>query len=386
MIDTTNWVTDSTFWQQGTQAINSYVNNITNAYTMNETTNGSVSFANRVFTGGHRVVDHPNQTSGFGKSVRPPQRFSIALTGGGHAHIIPDLTQVIVYGNSVNEGGETSHVPTGVIGFGIETYRFAGTQQRDNTPTGNDAEMEIDVWIFDASNPTAYMKLENYPISTTGLGANYNPQYGTASVMWRGALGVSAWDRTYLTHNTQSNAWTYVGGWTLGHLFNETGRLVIAYRIHEVVAPYEITNNVVRQNSGTDVLSQQGIYAASTGMEHALEPRGSTIRLAGSPHLSFVDGSGTNHALVPHGSPIRLSEDNEPLFTTGTRHVVEPVGALGVGPSTSVQFSGTVQLSPVGAIGVGPGRGRLTVNETRVPIGGGESSGGGGFIPVVRLP
>lgn len=384
MIDTTNWMDNNALFAGSTQAINAYVNNVTNGYTLSESSAQQGVSSHQEWRCGIKTINHPGVTIGIGKSVRPQQGFIRQLSGGGHVHFRPNVESIRLYGNYVEEGGDVTTVPTGVIGIGIEMYRLSSVAATTNFENGNDAEVELDIFIFDASNPNNYAKLENYPISTTGLGTNWDP-HGISQILWRGALGNSRFDRTFLFHNTQSNAWSWANNWSVGNLFNDSGKIVVGYRIHDVVSPYVLSDSVVHQASGTDVLSQQGIYAASTGMEHALEPSGSTIRLAGSPHLSFVDGSGTNHALVPHGSPIRLSEDNEPLFTTGTRHDIEPVGALGIGPSSTVQFSGTVQLSPVGAIGIGPGRGSLTKNGRRVDIGTG-TSGGGGFIPVVVRP
>lgn len=384
MIDTSLWINQSGFWQQSTQVINAYATNVTNGYTMGETINGQQYGSNKLFSTGHSLINHPNQSIGYGKSVRPPQRFSIDLTGGGHAHFVPDISQISVYGNSVNEGGESSTVPTGVIGIGIETYRLAGTQQITDAPTGNDAEMEIDIWIFDASNPTAYMKLENYPISTTGLGSNYNPQYGTASIVWRGALGVTAWDRAYLTHNTQSNAWTYVGGWTLGHLFNETGKIVVAYRIHDVVAPYSITNNVPRAGNGADVLAQQGIYDNTPqGTDHRVDISGS-VRVGGSTAVSH--GQDVDNYAIGISGRVRT----QGTIVTNVSHAHEVEGIRGrINPTgTFILEHTSPRLTIFGQLTFEASRldTTLTRNGTAVSLDkDGEAVGGGGFIPVIMM-
>ena len=272
-IDTTTWVNNSNIHQNTTSALNAYVNNGTNQYTLNETTIRSFAGNHRERTCGIKVINHGNTSLGTGKSVRPPQRFTRALTGGGHVHFIPNVELVRMYG-AIQEGGSGIATPTGVIGVGIETLRLSSVADTTGFPNANDAEIEIDIAIFDKEDSTKYAVLTNYPISTTGLGTNWDP-FSTSSVLWRGALGTSKFDRSYVVHNTQSGAW-FFHDWTLQEMWNDTGRWVVAYRLHDVVSPYSIANEV-----NTGVAINPGIYASVPDI---------TLTVGGSNTLTFSGG------------------------------------------------------------------------------------------------
>lgn len=334
MIDTTNWLNNKTLFTNSTQGLNNYVNNITNGYTLSESNQQQAAGSHHEWNMGIKTINHSGVTSGNGRNVRPQQRFTRGLTGGGHVHFIPNVESIRLYGNSVYEGGEFTDVPTGVIGIGIETYRLSSANDTTNFPNGNDAEMEIDVWIFDKSNPTAYAKLENYPVNTTGLGTNWSP-HNISQVLWRGALGNSKFDRTFLFHNTQSNAWSWFGGLTLGNLFNDSGRIVVAYRIHDVVSPYSITNEVPHINSGEDVLAQQGIYnAVEPGVNHVITINGSLRASGGAVNVDVVDTDQTNHIRSIAGR----------IRTTG-HLVISRLRNWRLNPRGSVNVSGAIELS-----------------------------------------
>ena len=272
-IDTTTWVNNSNIHQNTTSALNAYVNNGTDQYTLNET-------APRTFSGNHRergmgieVINHPNTSSGGGKSVRPPQRFTRQLTGGGHVHFIPNVVRLRMYG-AIQEGSSGIATPTGVIGIGIETLRLSSVAPENSFPTANDAEIEIDIAIFDKEDSNKYAILLNYPISTTGLGAVWDSNQ-SGSVLWRGALGVSLFDRSYIFHNTQSGAWLF-NDWSLQEMWNDTGRWIVSYRLHDVVSPYSIANEV-----NTGVAINPGIYASVPDIN---------LTVGGSNTLTFSGG------------------------------------------------------------------------------------------------
>ena len=270
-INTSLWQNNATLHNLNTSALNAYVNNGTNLKTINETTTRANVGNHRERSCGIKVINSPNTSGGFGKSVRPPQRFTRGLTGGGHVHFIPNVETIRLYG-AVQEGSSGIPSPTGVIGIGIETLRLSSVADTTNFPTGNDAEAELDIWIYDKDDTTKVARLSNYPITNTGLGTNWDP-FSAQSVLWRGALGVSKFDRTYLFHNTQSNAWVF-DNWSLTEMWNDSGNWIVAYRIHDVVAPYELGN------SGGGSNFNAGIYTYV-----APEPFNETI----SSNLMFND-------------------------------------------------------------------------------------------------
>ena len=291
-IDTTTWLSNSNIHQNTTSALNQYVNNGTNQYTLNETTARQFVGNHRERSCGIRVINHPNTTAGTGKSVRPPQRFTRALTGGGHVHFVPNVELIRLYG-SINEGGSGIATPTGVIGVGIETLRLSSVAPENDFPTANDAEIEIDIAIFDKEDSSKYAVLTNYPISTTGLGTSWTTS-NSGSVLWRGALGVSLFDRSYIVHNTQSGAWLF-HDWSLNEMWNDTGRWIVSYRLHDVVAPYSIANEV-----NTGVAINPGVYASvpdidlSVGGSNTLTlSGGGEIEASGATQTASVVGGGT---------------------------------------------------------------------------------------------
>ena len=352
-IDTSMWPSSGSLHQQTTSYLNTYVNNGTNQFTTNETTSRAIVGNNHERSLGIRVINSPNTTSGTGKSVRPPQRFTRQLTGGGHVHFIPNLELIRLYGNSVNEGGETSVVPTGVIGLGIETLRLSSVADTTNFPTGNDAEMEIDICIFNAEDTEQRAYLVNYPIHNTGLGTTWDP-FSSSSVLWRGALGTSKFDRTYLFHNTQSNAWTFTGGMSLHSMWNMTGKWVVNYRIHDVVSPYYITNSVQQSallqiNPGVYVESEPPVYIADNDAR---------ITLAASASIEV--GNQVSPTLLTGGNRIdlvaqrMLLTQGRPLSGSNTLSLRES-GNVAVGTtSTALHGSNSITLHGSGALNDSP--------------------------------
>ena len=241
-VNTSLWQNNATLHNLNTQALNAYVNNGTSQWTTNETTALQTAGSHHERSCGIRVINSPNTTGGTGKSVRPPQRFTRSLTGGGHVHFIPNVELIRLYGASAPGGGDVDITPTGVIGIGIETLRLSSVADTTGFPNGNDAEIEIDIVIVDKNDTTKRAVLLNYPIHNTGLGTNWDP-FTAQSVLWRGALGVSKFDRTYLFHNTQSNAWHF-NNWSLTAMWNDVGNWIVEYRLHDPVSPYTLANSV----------------------------------------------------------------------------------------------------------------------------------------------
>ena len=383
MIDTTNWIENNQLFAGSTQAINAYVGNVTNGYTLSESNQQQAVNSHREWNTGIKTINSPNVSAGYGKSVRPQQNFTRQLTGGGHVHFRPNVEGIRLYGTTTYEGGDITDVPTGVIGIGIETYRLSSVADTTNFPTGNDAEMEIDVWIFDASNPDNYCKLENHPISTTGLGSNWSAN-NVSQTLWRGALGNSRFDRAFLFHNTQSNAWTWFNNWTLGNLWNDNGRIVVAYRIHDVVAPYSITNNVPRAGNGADVLAQQGIYDNTPqGTDHRVDISGS-VRVGGSTAVSH--GQDVDNYAIGISGRVRA----QGTIVTNVSHAHEVEGIRGrINPTgTFILEHTSPRLTIFGQLTFEASRldTTLTRNGTAVSLDkDGEAVGGGGFIPVIMM-
>ena len=389
-IDTTTWVDNATIHQNTTSALNVYVNNGTDQYTLNESTIRQFVGNSRERTCGIRVVNHPNTTAGSGKSVRPPQRFTRALTGGGHVHFVPNVESIRLYG-AIQEGGSGIATPTGVIGIGIETLRLSSVAPENSFPTANDAEIEIDIAIFDKEDSNKYAILLNYPISTTGLGAVWDSNQ-SGSVLWRGALGVSLFDRSYIFHNTQSGAWLF-NDWSLNEMWNDTGRWIVSYRLHDVVAPYSIANEV-----NTGVAINPGVYASVPGIELSVGGSntitfagGGEIEASGAPQSVSIVGGGT---VTFSESALAMLQQDPSLrgistlyfsgggeLTLGTERVL-----LEGGSTVSMVGTGNLDGSPVLVLIRGTGTSTFEGTGSLSLDGydpGYEDGDGSGFIPVI---
>lgn len=390
-IDTSMWPSSGSLHQQTTSYLNTYVNNGTNQFTLNETGARFNSGSHRERRLGIKVINSPNTTGGIGKSVRPPQRFTRQLTGGGHVHFILNLEAIRLYGNSVDEGGETSVVPTGVIGIGIETLRLSSVADTTNFPTGNDAEVEIDICIFDQDNDQNRAYLVNYPISNTGLGTTWDP-FSNSSVLWRGALGVSPFDRTYLFHNTQSNAWTFTGGWTLQNMWADSGRWVVNYRIHDAVAPYTTTNSVQQSgllniNPGVYTPSEPPVYVADNAARITLGGVGSVevgsqvspTNLTGGNRIELL----AQRMLLTQGRPV-AGANSLVLAAGGQIQAGSPVVSLSGGERLTLHGVGALGGEPrvVSLVGGNSAEG-FSLEVIRGVIGDIVGGGGSGFVPTV---
>ena len=340
-LDTSNWPDSGSLFTLTTSALNAYATNGSNQWTLTETINRNQVGNDRQWSGGLTIINHPFQTAGRGKSVRPPQRFTIPLTGGGHMHFIPDLQDIELYG-AVQEGSSGIPTPTGVIGLGFETYR-THTGDVNPAPTGNDAQVELDIVIYDASETNRYAALSNFTISTTGLGTNHDPTYSAASIIWRGALGTTQWERTYLVHNTQSNAWTFGGGWNLTGLWNAQ-KLGIAYRIHSPVAPYTLGNEVPHV-SPANAIAQQGIYAATPQVDHVVSID-APARAAASPVVQFTDDT-TQHSIQAHGEASTTASIATDIRTPITAAIEAPASTA---YELQVNHQAAVQPAPEGQV------------------------------------
>ena len=388
MIDTSTWLTNSDIHQNTTSALNTYVNNGINQYTLVESSSRYTSGGNRERSCGIKVINSPNTSSGFGKSVRPPQRMTRALTGGGHVHFIPNLENIRLYG-AVQEGSSGIPSPTGVIGLGIETLRLSSVDDTTNFPNGNDAEMEIDVWIYDPEDDTKFAYLLNYPISNTGLGTNWDP-FTAQSVLWRGALGVSKFDRTFLYHNTQSGAWHFEN-WSLNEMWHDTSSWVINYRIHDVVSPYTITNNVSLSAS----FNNPGVYEAISGVELAVSginalllAGGGQINAPDAPVGVFLAGGGAldfaNDRILLDYTPYVVGSGSLRFAGGGELHVGAPVVRLLGVDALRLDAGGSIS-EDTGAILLSGGNTLegLGFDDIGSLIVDGFGSSGKGFIPTV---
>ena len=363
-LDTSNWPDSGSLFALTTSALNAYATNGSNQWTLMETQNRASVGSHRQWHAGFSIINHGHQTAGHGKSVRPPQRITIPLTGGGHMHFIPDLDVVLLYG-AVQEEASGIPTPTGVIGLQFETYRTAASNEIQNAPTGNDAQVELDIVVYDASETNRYAALSNFTISTTGLGSTYAPQYGTESIVWRGALGTTKWDRAYLTHNTQSNAWTFGSGWNLTGLWNAQ-KLGIAYRIHSPVAPYYLGNEVPHV-SPANAIAQQGIYAATPQVDHVVNID-APARAAASPVVQFTDDT-TQHSIQAHGEASTTASIATDIRTPITAAIDAPASTA---YELQVNHQAAVQPAPEGQV-MPSYRLTLIHNSSVIDEGGGNA-------------
>lgn len=390
-IDTSTWLNNE-LWTHTTSALETYATNVPNGWTLLETSSRQNSGSDRVRNSGIRVVNDTNGTSnGVGKSVRPPQRFTYtfpANEGGGHIHYVPNLREFRIRGTSVNEGGETSTVPTGIISFAVELLRLSSLPAQTSFPSGNDAEIEVDIRIFNRDDSTKVAALNNYPLSTLGPGTNWSPTHNRSWIS-RTGLGVTNYDRHQITHNTQSNAWSFAN-WSLQQMWAETGKWVVAYRIESPVSPYYLTN--VASSAGG--ILNTGIYVPSAPPVYIAD-NSARIRLRASGGVSV--GSQVSPALLMGGNRISLTNQRA-LLNTGVTIAGRP-------NSVRLRVSGGIQVGGASVLLVGANRidlhgvGALNGLQPTVQLRGGNTDdgfrlvqrgidllrevGGSGFIPTV---
>ena len=284
-IDTTNWVHHDNLRGLNNADLNTFATNNTNFYCLFESEPASLtSFSDGGDTVYGRRFDFaqvpflisnvPTQGESFqhsyssishGKGVRPYQTMRWTNPQGQHVHCMPTVDSVQADYQNAN------------LKLHIRFY-YSSLTSNYAFPNFNDASPELDIWLFDKDDPANYIRLVDFPISTTGAGSNivFSTTAPSGSVLRRSGVGTGEMEVHGLTHIAPWQSLQYHGDfewdqntsqgeyqplYAFGqHSNTGSRRLVVAVRWHSQVAPFSFDYNVSRQTNPTTILSQVGPY------------------------------------------------------------------------------------------------------------------------------
>ena len=323
-INTTNWLRNNELFSQNNADLTSFATNITNGWTLARSASPIESPNFKYFRTGMPIANISSwHLYGNGESVRPPQHITWTGVQGQHIHMTPVINGIRVYRD---ESGES---PTGVLGINM-THWAQSTTSNYAFPNFNDAEYELDLYIYFPSNDANYIRILNYPINTLGFGSTIVLSGITYNVLRRNGIGNGRIQQQQITHNVAQNLQSYQGGTSEGNPFNvntlyeHNSDIVIAYRIHSAATPYQISHNVPFNQE----LVNSGIYTYNEPEAHSIDVSGQNIRL--------LDNLVFQH--VPHT----------------TAHTLQVLGNIYMRP-------GTINLSVQGAIELRTALERITL-------------------------
>ena len=333
-IDTSGWIINDNLQSMSNQALNAFVANTPNAYSLFETE--FRAFAGSGTTGRQTYVDarwdfHQvpflrgtvptfGETSfvtytslSHGKSVRPMQHLTWTGPQGQHMHMVPviDSVQGRWQGLSSNVGTSDDNRTLRSLRFNMRFY-YGSLSTNYSFPNFNDAAPEFDIWLFNAANNQQYLKVLNFPISTTGAGSAIvlSTTAPSGNFMRRDNYGVVDVEVHGTAHIPSSSQMEAVGGFGRWHF--STGfdglpqKLIVAVRMHSQTAPYVRYPNVPRITNPEMILSQAGIYAPAE--DHVVEEVEEDLRLGGNVVVRLVNYVPVNHS-VSVTDRVRLSGD-----------------------------------------------------------------------------
>ena len=322
-LDTSDFLNNAQLWTHTSSALEAYATNTVNAYTVKETDTRTYASNRPQWWCNTPHVNYIGD-QGHGKSQRPGQTFSFA-EGVQHTHFIIDVGRVQIYTNEVIEGNEASYVPTGVIGILLYNYKITGDINNpfDNP---NNAAPEIDLYIYDASDTSKWMSISNFPLPTLNIPTTdfgYSPQI--YSWISRGGLGTAHFYRGAITHNISTSQQTW-NNWTIQEMAADSGRLGLAYRIHDILQPFTLTHSVPALNAASAINEE----------EDEPEPVILSGSATGTIRLSGIAGGQLEE---PEGEMIAASaEDNLELRGHAVHNITQH--------HLSVTASGRIRLSP----------------------------------------
>lgn len=393
-IDTSTWLSNDHFWSdEYDQLFPTYSNNGTGDWTLSESRlRNSQGAGTSTYHGWRagipvgRLNDWFQYAEGF--SVRPPQHITWQGPQNQHIHLNPVIRGLRVY--TTTSGG--NRVPTGVVGLEMNHYAMSSTTNYA-FPNFNSAQYEIDLYAYNSNDTDKYIRITNFPITTTGYGSTivFSTSDNLVSWIFRGGTGTTRVKRATVTHNTN---WELVG-WDVNEVANYTGRLIFAYRIHSAVTPYTISNNV----TFNQVILNPGVYNAVPNIPLAVQQDTYTITFAGGGALSVsgavpgvsLEGGGTTRfgeissAMLSTQEPLRGNEVVR-LSGGGELRIRDASTTLEGGGTFRITGTGNLDGSPVLYILEGhstasfEGNGSLSVNGVDP---GSDLTTGRGFIPVI---
>ena len=402
-IQTENWLDNDHLHGEHTGELQNYVTNVLDAWTLTNTLSrnaqGSGSDTHGYY-GWRGGIPISNGSGWFGvaegHSVRPPQHITWTANSGQHVHLAPVVRGVRLY----HDSEALTPSPTGVVG--LEMYHWASSISPNFAfPNFNDASYEVDVYIYPKNDDGRFCRITNFPINTTGFGSTivFNTTGGTNSQLRRGSIGTGyTWD-IGITHNASPSQVSFVG-WSLGQMFNYSGELVIAYRIHSAVTPYVISNNVpFNQN-----LLNAGIYGVSEPNDTPIEITGQTIHLGGSVVVTHNQAT-NDYSIHPTGGitlsslPSNIQFNKNVTLRTPLQRIQLPAGDLRLPVGHSVAITGESITLQDGGLHIA-GRSDIRVLGASVNLqdylvyeingvqyrdtnSGPGVGGGDGFIPVI---
>ena len=167
-----------------------------------------------------------------------------------------------------------------MIGLQIYTQRITGTIG-SNLPVGNDAQPELDIDITPKSDYNKRATIRDFPVNTLGLPTH---TAGTITgIVYRTGLGTGARAFGLITHNAAPSQIEWLN-WSAQELADETGPLIISYRWHDIVAPYQDATPVT-QTEPFSFRFNPGVYGDAPPTQHAIQHEGQ-IRGSGFTTIS----------------------------------------------------------------------------------------------------
>ena len=199
-IDTSNWVFHDNLDDLTNAALTTYATNNTNFYTLLETENAT--FAGETQEGEQgtgnfnryrryrwdmaqvpflrsNIPTHGESDfvtyNGYshGKSVRPYQGLQWTGPAGQHIHMMPTIDNISL--EWTRRASDSEYILGGTgrrmnIQFGMQFW-YSSLTNNYAFPNFNDAAPEFDIYIWNADNLDNWIRVENYPITTTGAPA-----------------------------------------------------------------------------------------------------------------------------------------------------------------------------------------------------------------------
>ena len=388
-ISTANWLESSGIGDLSTGALGEYALNGTAGWTLRES--GSPTDSNQFRFWNTYTPPYSTITVNTpAKTVRPDQHFS-RFGGGTHAHFIPSVAQVRAYGVEINEGGgHTSRNATGVIGLFISTFRVGF-----GTWNGNDAQIELDIYITPKTDYNRRLIIRDFTLATLNIGSTQ----ASTGFVYRTGLGTGTHANGAITHNAAASQLEWMN-WDATALANESGPLIISYRIHSPVAPYQ-DSTPVTQTEPFSFIFNPGVYGDAPPTQHVIRFEGQ-IRGAGTTSIS--------HGNYQPAKDIRASgavrTRTEITIDIRRHHAIQVNGRIQLGAEVeivgrtehSIQVNGEARLQiteirigadrrlPIAVEGeiTAAGQSVLTVNGTEI-VGPIRPDGQSGYMPAVAM-
>lgn len=358
-VDTSSWIINDNLRTLPTNALQTFVNNTTNAYTLVETENDTfVNQETYSLDGGtyHGAVREyrwdcaqipflrnpvPSQsgalfaysTLAHGKSVRPYQTMRWTASGGQHINCTPALDSLsLIYVDEYQSGDYALHTTTSGGTRRTSTLKlnmsffYTSITQNFSFPNFNDAQVGLDFVIFRQDNPSMNTELRDFTMATTGHASNVVFGQGSVSgsVIRRGVIGTGEMRVSGIVHipalsefDSTNNLRGVFGNWQGNNQGTRPEKLIIASRINSITVPYVVDYSVPRITNTPHILNQVGAYGS--GEEHSQAVTG-TLRVSGAPVVSHSAPTPESHS-VNVSDRIRLTGNATRTHESSTTHM-----------------------------------------------------------------